>query len=84
LRTAIEDAGFATVTPAVHASPAVFTIALPVQKDAGAMGENLAANGILVNYESAYLRDRNWLQVCLMGDVADEDIERLVNRLQEL
>jgi aspartate aminotransferase-like enzyme len=81
VRSAIGALGFTIVAAPEYASPAVFTIALPVHQDAGALGEALAANGIFVNYESAYLRDRNWLQVCLMGNVPDADIERLVQEL---
>jgi aspartate aminotransferase-like enzyme len=81
VRSAIAEMGLVAVTPAEHASPAVFTIALPAHLDAGAMGDALAANGIFVNYETAYLRDRNWFQVCLMGDISDADIERLLDQL---
>jgi hypothetical protein len=28
----------------------------------------LAAHGYLVSYQSRYLVERNWIQICLMGD----------------
>jgi aspartate aminotransferase-like enzyme len=83
IRTGIEAAGFEIVTAREHASPAVFTLAFPPEQDAASLVEAWAADGVLVHGESGYLRERNWFQICLMGDVSDADIARLMEQLRQ-
>jgi len=54
--------------------------------DAGS-GEVLTAiqeSGYLVSYNSEYLRRRNWIQICLMGDTAKEKLVSLLNALNRV
>jgi aspartate aminotransferase-like enzyme len=67
LRGALERVGLQVLAHAASASPAVHTIVLPAAVCARAVGEALRDDGILVSFESDYLRERGWLQVCLMG-----------------
>ena len=58
---------------------AVTTIALSEGAfDAQQMGRNLEAHGFYTSYASGYLRRRNWLQICLMGDTHRGQLERLL------
>jgi hypothetical protein len=55
-----------------HASPAVHTLIPPAGVSARALGERLREAGWLISFESGYLCERNWLQVCLMGHYTPE------------
>lgn len=72
LRRAMESRGWRVLADASHASPAVHTLIPPAGVSAHALGEQLRDAGWLVSFESGYLRERNWLQVCLMGHYAPE------------
>ncbi|WP_310569493.1 GNAT family N-acetyltransferase [Gemmatimonas sp.] len=67
LRRAMESRGWRVLAPADCASPAVHTLIPPAGVSARALGEQLRDAGWLISFESGYLRERNWLQVCLMG-----------------
>ena len=68
--------------PAAHASPAVLTIALPPALDSNRVGAELRAAGYLLSYQSRYLLERNWLQICLMGEWEREQIAPLLALLR--
>jgi len=40
--------------------------------------------GFLVSSNSEYLRKRNWIQICLMGEFQKEKIVSLVNHLSRI
>jgi aspartate aminotransferase-like enzyme/GNAT superfamily N-acetyltransferase len=67
LRRTMESRGWRVLAPAEYASPAVHTLIPPAGVSARALGERLRDAGWLISFESGYLRERNWLQVCLMG-----------------
>lgn len=75
LRQGLEAAGYAIVAPSDAAAPAVLTIALPPTLDSNEVGARLRDAGYLLSYQSSYLLDRNWIQICLMG--ADLPRDRL-------
>jgi len=52
-----------------NAAPAILTIPLPEAVSGLHLGDYLKYKGFLVSYESAYLVRRNWIQICLMGDL---------------
>ena len=62
-------------------SPAVTTIELPSEFPARKVGDELKARGFHVSYESAYLLERNWLQICLMGEFERASLEGLLRSL---
>ncbi|WP_186316130.1 GNAT family N-acetyltransferase [Catellatospora sichuanensis] len=59
--------GLAVVASRADAAPGIVTIALPAALPAAAVGARLEQAGYLLAYQSGYLRDRNWLQISLMG-----------------
>ena len=84
LRRQLRDLGFTLVAAESESAGAVTTIALPPRSltghalEAQQMGRNLEAHGFYTSYASGYLRRRNWLQICLMGDTHRGQLERLL------
>lgn len=76
--------GFEIVAPQGHDSPAVITIALPIEIDSLKLGEELGEEGFLLSYGSYYLVERNWIQIILMGEVSKDTIKPLLNKFKEL
>lgn len=72
LRGAMESRGWRVLADARNASPAVHTLIPPAGVSARALGERLRDAGWLISFESGYLCERNWLQVCLMGHYTPE------------
>ena len=68
LRAALRAQGLAVVAPEPFASPGVASIALPPETPSGAVAEGLERLGYEIAWRSAYLVERNWIQVALMGD----------------
>jgi aspartate aminotransferase-like enzyme len=83
LRRALRDAGLRIVADDAHASPAVVSVALPAGVDAGRMGRLLEERGFLLSCNSGYLRRRNWIQVCLMGEWDEASLDRLPRTIAE-
>lgn len=67
LREAFEAMGLPALVAWPQAQPGVITLALPPAIDAQRLGQRLARLGCRIAWQSAYLRERNWVQVCLMG-----------------
>ena len=84
LRRRLRAAGLQVVTPEAAASPAVTTVALPAWRNSVAVGDALEQQGFLVYYRSRYLTERNWLQVCLMGEYRADALPDLVDALAAL
>ena len=83
LRASLRDAGFELVSPEAHAAPAVVTLALPSTLDSLILGRRLEQAGYLLSFGSEYLRRRNWIQICLMGCIAEEKLDALVRELSD-
>jgi len=71
LRKRLAEAGIRTLVGLVGddsvRSPAVLTIPVPQEMSSRKIGDELAGKGCLLSYESQYLLERNWIQICLMG-----------------
>lgn len=84
LRARLRSTGFHLVGDEAAISPAVVTIALPEELSSAAVGRQMEAAGYLLSYQSGYLLRRNWVQICLMGECADEQLEPLVEALRRV
>ncbi len=84
LRSELSHLGFKLVGPAVHASPAVVTIELPETMASVKLGKLIEESGYLLSYNSEYLRRRNWIQICLMGEGSREKLVSLLNALKRV
>jgi aspartate aminotransferase-like enzyme len=81
LRPKVREHGFSLIGADAETSPAVFTIALPGEFNSTKVGNQLHDAGFLVSSNSEYLRKRNWIQICLMGEFHQEKIVSLINQL---
>ena len=79
LREQLRERGFSLVAAESDSIGAVTTIALPGDAvDSERMGCALENLGYHTSYASGYLREHNWLQICLMGDVNRAQLEQLL------
>ena len=84
LRTKLLELNFNLVGGATRTSPAVITLALPPALNSVTVGRLMQDAGFLLSYNSEYLRCQNWIQICLMGEIAREKTEALVNVLRHV
>jgi len=84
LRPKLRELGFDILAPDDYASPAVITLALPKSLSSQEIGDQLQAAGFLLSYQSQYLRDRNWVQICLMGDCSRQSLVALLTELRKV
>ena len=85
LRTRLNGLGLQVLAPEGCASPAVFTVALPVGSvSSKTIGWQLRKTGYLLSYQSGYLLKRNWIQICLMGEWSRENLTTLPDVLCHL
>jgi aspartate aminotransferase-like enzyme len=82
VRDRLEEMGLQIVAPRAHASPAIISVALPQPLSALKVGDRLADAGFHLSYKSDYLLERNWIQVCLMGQYTRETIDQMLGILR--
>ena len=82
LRARLVDLGFQLIGAETETSPAVVTIALPPEMNSAQLGESIQESGYLLSYNSEYLRRKNWIQICLMGECTREKVISLLNALK--
>ncbi|PYQ55514.1 MAG: aminotransferase V [Acidobacteria bacterium] len=83
LRARVRALGFEMVAAEADAAPGVVTIALPPTQSSLAVAAGLEEAGYLVHAHSEYLRSRNWIQICLMGESSREQIAAALGALHE-
>ena len=79
LRERLIENGFHPVGNGARVSPAVITLQLPKDIDSVKFGEAMQEAGYLLSFNSEYLRRKNWVQVCLLGEIAREKVVALAN-----
>jgi aspartate aminotransferase-like enzyme len=84
LRGRLHQLGFRLVAPDAQAIPGVVTIVLPAAHDSARVCQQLEQAGFLLSYNSDYLRQRNWIQICLMGEIAREKLTALLGELEKV
>jgi aspartate aminotransferase-like enzyme len=60
----------------------VITLALESSMDSQLLGERLREHGVEIGFESAYLRERRWIQCALMGRYSELTLRRLPQLMQ--
>jgi aspartate aminotransferase-like enzyme len=78
LRPRLREMGFTLVAEDCDATPGVVTIALGESQNAALLGRQLQKAGFLLSHNSDYLRQRNWIQICLMGEFSSQKLEALL------
>ncbi len=84
LRVQLQELNFDLVGGAARTSPAVITVALPPELNSLTLGRLMQEAGFLLSYHSEYLRRNNWIQICLMGEIAREKTDALLNALRRV
>jgi aspartate aminotransferase-like enzyme len=84
LRKRLREVDLQIVAPDLHAAPAVVTIALPSDVSSRRLGHQLRSAGYLLSYNSGYLLQRNWIQICLMGEWSRETLDTLPELIAEI
>jgi len=84
LRPRLRELGFTLVGHDHQTSAAVITLALPPELNSTAIGAAIQESGYLLSHNSEYLRRKNWIQICLMGDPAKEKLVSLLNALNRI
>ena len=84
LRSRLAEIGFELIGKETQTSPAVLTLALPPEMNSAKIGGLMQEAGYLLSYNSEYLRGRNWIQICLMGECTREKVVSLVNALNRV
>lgn len=81
LRRRLRELGFTLMAPDGEATPGVLTVALPENLSSSELGLQLHQAGFLLSYNSDYLRQRNWIQICVMGEYSGQKLEALTEWL---
>jgi aspartate aminotransferase-like enzyme len=84
LKEQLEHQGFKIIASGLPTSPAVITFALRDPGSSESIGRKLEEEGFQLSYRSEYLRRRNWIQICLMGECRRTDLQRLLRTLVEV
>jgi aspartate aminotransferase-like enzyme len=84
LRGQLRARQFRIVAADANAAPAVITLALPEDMPARSVGRELKRAGFLVSFQSEYLIERNWIQICLMGEWSASALAHLPDVLANL
>ncbi len=84
LRGKLREMGFELVGAKGETSPAVITIALPAEINSLKVGGLIQEAGYLLSYNSEYLRKKNWIQICLMGECTREKLVSLLNAMKRV
>jgi aspartate aminotransferase-like enzyme len=84
LRLRLAEMGFDLIGNGAQTSPAVITIALPPEMNSLKIGEAMQEAGYLLSCNSEYLRRKNWIQICLMGECPREKVVSVVNALNRV
>lgn len=67
LRLGLGQQGWQILVEAEHAMPGILTLAVRQPLSAARVGARLERAGFKLAWQSTYLQERNWLQICLMG-----------------
>jgi aspartate aminotransferase-like enzyme len=84
LRLRLTEMGLDLIGKGANASPAVITIALPPEMNSLKIGEAMQEAGYLLSCNSEYLRRKNWIQICLMGEGLHEKVVPVANALHRV
>jgi len=84
LRDQLTEIGLQLVGTQTKTSPAVVTIALPQEMNSTKIGDLIQESGYLISCNSEYLRKKNWIQICFMGECTHEKVVSLHNAINRV
>jgi aspartate aminotransferase-like enzyme len=80
IRNELEGIGLSILANKNCRAPHITTVALPKTRSSLEVGNSLEEEGILVNYRSEYLIEKNYFQICFMGEC--QKPTRIINHLR--
>lgn len=78
----LEKEGFQIMSASCR-MPGIVTIMIPKEINSHTLIKSMAHHGYLIGGHSAYLLKRNWVQVCLMGQLQNDLLEILPEKLAQ-
>ncbi len=81
LRAKLRQSGFTIIGDGAEPAPHVVTIALPSHLSSADIADRMERAGFLIGHASSYLRERNWIQLSLMGEVTHGALRQAVRVL---
>ena len=82
LRRRLRREGFTLIGNRATPAPHIVTIALPPAVHSDDAAGTIERAGFLVGHASSYLRERNWIQICLMGEWQRDVLPELLRTLK--
>jgi aspartate aminotransferase-like enzyme len=82
LRRRLGRLGFAIAGEGAVPAPHIVTIALPPHVRSEELAQAFERAGFLIGHASGYLRQRNWIQICLMGEWPRDVLPQLLRMLK--
>lgn len=79
----LQDVGIQILAPENARFPGVITLPLPPHANVSALGDALQREGWWLSYESPYLVERNWIQICLFESAKRDRLELLLRLLAD-
>jgi aspartate aminotransferase-like enzyme len=83
VRGRLAESGLMPIAEEGSESPAITTVPLPERLSSRVLGMKLERAGYYLHWRSGYLTERNWIQIALMGDCAEDGLARLTDLLRE-
>ena len=83
IRGRIEKLGLSVPVAREHSAPCIMTVEMPEGFSSVTIGDELFLQGYQLHYESAYLRERNWLQIACVGDISQKEIDGMLACLEQ-
>jgi len=81
LRAALRAAGLPPLAAECDSMSGITTVALPGHVNAEDVATGLSRQGFHLAFQSNYLKQRNWLQICLMGEFDETLLAQLPGAL---
>jgi aspartate aminotransferase-like enzyme len=78
LRAQLRTLGLRVIAPEPDSMPAVITLATTDGRSGLELAQRLEQAGFLLSCNSNYLRQRDWIQICLMGEYSREKLDGLL------
>jgi aspartate aminotransferase-like enzyme/N-acyl-L-homoserine lactone synthetase len=81
MRSELRKLGWPLMDAGRYTAPFVINISVPRRINSLELCDKLRDQGFLLSYESYYLVERNWIQICLMGDISKKTIAPFLEAL---
>jgi aspartate aminotransferase-like enzyme len=84
VRVRLGRLGLVPLAEGREACPGIITCRLAKPLCSRSIGDRLKEAGFLISYESRYLLERNWIQICLMSDISKPRLRGFIDHLGQL